>query len=324
MFRRPLHFLLAFVTAVTWQSTLAQDYPTKGPIKMVVGFSPGGGADAIARSLNVPLSEKLKQQVIVENRPGAGSSLAAGMVAKAPGDGYTIIFETNSHAINQALYTKLPFDTERDFKAVTLVGSLPQVLAANPSAPANTLKEFLQQAKASDFRARSYAHGGVGSPGHFAAANLESMAGVELEHVAYKGAGPAITDVVGGHVPYIISTLAGLLPHIKAGKLKAIAVTSPVRSQLLPNVPTIAESGFPGYDMDTWLGIFVPRSTPDSIVKTLHEATMDSLKNPEVRSRIEAQGGRIIGGDSGELTALVKKDIATYTKLVKERGIKPE
>lgn len=250
--------------------------------------------------------------------------MAAGMVAKAPGDGYTIIFATNSHAINQALYPNLPFDTERDFRAVTLVGSLPQVLAANPAAPANTLKEFLQQAKSGDFRVRSYAHGGIGSPGHFAAANLETLAGVKLEHIAYKGAGPAITDVVGGHVPYIMSTLAGLLPHIKSGKLKAIAVTSPTRSPLLPNVPTIAESGFPGYDMDTWLGIFVPRSTPEAIVKTLHEATSDSLKNPEVRSRIEAQGGRIIGGDSAELTALVKKDIATYTKLVKERGIKPE
>lgn len=323
MFRKLLYFLLATVAGAASQPALAQDYPAKGPIKMVVGFAPGGGADAIARSLNVPLSEKLKQHVIVDNRPGAGSSLAAGMVAKSPGDGYTIIFETNSHAINQALYPKLPFDTERDFKAVTLVGSLPQVLAANPAAPANTLKEFLQQAKTGNSRAR-YAHGGVGSPGHFAGANLESMAGVELEHVAYKGAGPAITDVIGGHVPYIISTLAGLLPHIKAGKLKAIAITSPVRSPLLPNVPTIAESGFPGYDMDTWLGIFVPSSTPDSIVKTLHEATMEALKNPEVRARIEAQGGRIIGGDGAELAALVKKDIATYTKLVKERGIKAE
>ncbi len=318
---------VAFVALAVAPHAFAQvaDFPTKQPIRLIVGFAPGGGTDAIARALNTRLGEVLKQTVLVENRAGAGGSLATDLVAKAPPDGYTVSFTLNSHAINQALYPNLPFDTERDLRGVALLGALPQALAAHPSAPANTVQEFLQHAKnKGDQRGRTYANGGVGSPGHFAAAYLESLANVEFVHVPYRGAGPAMVDVIGNQVPYILSTLTGLLPHIKAGKLKAIALTSTVRSPLLPNVPTIAESGFPGYDMDTWIGMFVPRGTSDAVVKTLYEATMESLQSPTVRERIESQAGRVAGGTSQQLDAIVADDIKRYRKIVQERGIKAE
>ena len=191
-------------------------------------------------------------------------------------------------------------------------------------AAANTLQQFLQLGPRNDPKQRVYANGGVGSPGHFAAAYLESLAGVEFTHVPYRGAGPAIADVIGGQVPYILSTLTGLLPHIKAGKLKAIALTSPERSSLLPNVPTIAESGFPGYDMDSWMGTFVPRATPPAVIRVLHEATLEALKQPAVRERVETQAGRLTPGSGDALDAIVADDIKRYTKIVRERGIKAE
>jgi tripartite-type tricarboxylate transporter receptor subunit TctC len=302
----------------------AQEFPTKGPIRLIVGFAPGGGTDAIARALNTRMGEALKQSVVVENRSGAGGTLAADYVAKSAPDGYTVLFTLNNHSINQALYPKLPYDTERDLRGVTLVGSLPQAFAAHPSAAANTLQQFLQLGPRNDPKQRVYANGGVGSPGHFAAAYLESLAGVEFTHIPYRGAGPAIADVIGGQVPYILSTLTGLLPHIKAGKLKAIALTSAERSPLLPNVPTIAESGFPGYDMDSWMGTFVPRATPAAVIRVLHEATLEALKQPAVRERVETQAGRVTPGSGEALDAIVAGDIKRYSKIVRERGIKAE
>jgi tripartite-type tricarboxylate transporter receptor subunit TctC len=302
----------------------AQDYPAKAPIRLVLGFAPGGGTDAVARAMSIRLGEVLKQSVIVENRTGAGGTLATAEVARAAPDGYTVSFTVNSHAINQALYPRLPFDTEKDLRGVTLIGSLPQLLAANPNAAANTLPQFLQLGPKNDRTLRVYASGGVGSPGHFAAAYLESLAGAEFTHVPYRGAGPAIADVIGGQVPYILSTLPGLLPHIRAAKLKAIAITSPERSPLLPDVPTVAESGFPGYDMDTWIGTFVPRATPAAVIKVLHEATLAALESPAVRERIEAQSVRIIGGPPEVLDRIVAEDIQRYSRIVRERGIKAE
>ncbi len=304
--------------------TLAQEFPSKAPIRLIVGFAPGGGTDAIARALNTRMGEVLKQSVVVENRSGAGGTLAADHVAKSPPDGYTVLFTLNNHSINQALYPKLSYDTERDLRGVTLVGSLPQAIAAHPSASANTLQQFLQLGAKDDPKQRVYASGGVGSPGHFAAAYLESLAGVGFTHIPYRGAGPAISDVIGGQVPYILSTLTGLLPHIKAGKLKAIALTSAEPSTLLPNVPTIAESGFPGYDMDSWMGTFVPRATPPAVMRVLHEATLEAMKQPAVRERVEAQAGRLTPGSGEALDAIVGADIKRYTQIVRDRGIKAE
>jgi tripartite-type tricarboxylate transporter receptor subunit TctC len=302
----------------------AQEYPAKGPVRLVLGFAPGGGTDAVARAMAPRLSEILRQSVLVENKAGAGGTLATAEVARAAPDGYTVSFTVNSHAINQALFPKLPFDTEKDLRGVTLIGSLPQMIAAHPNATASTLQQFLQLGPKNDPTLRVYASGGIGSPGHFAAAYLESLAGVEFTHIPYRGAGPAIADVIGGQVPYILSTLPGLMPHIRAAKLKAIAITSPERSALLPNVPTVAEGGFPGYDMDTWIGTFVPRATPAAVTKVLHEATLETLNTPSVRERIEAQSVRIIGGPAETLDRIVAEDIRRYSKIVRERNIKAE
>ncbi|MSQ62671.1 MAG: tripartite tricarboxylate transporter substrate binding protein [Betaproteobacteria bacterium] len=321
---RTILICLAAVAALAGSAAVAQEYPTRGPIRLVVGFATGGGTDAIARSLNVRLGEILKQTVLVENRPSSGGILGTEAVAKSAPDGYTVSFNVNTHAINQALYPKLPYDTERDLRGVTLIGSLGQMLAAHPNAQAGTLQQFLKLEAPNDDKKRILANGGVGSPGHLAAAYLESLAGARFTHVPYRGAGPGIIDVLGGQVPYILSTSAGLLPHVRAGKLKAIAVTSAERSSLTPQVPTIAESGFPGYDMDTWIATFVPKATPNSVVKLLHEATLEALKSPLVKERIEAQAGRIIGGSPAQLDALVAEDIKRYTKIVKDFGIKAE
>jgi len=323
MTRAILNCLAAF-SVFTASTVAAQEYPTKGPIRLVVGFATGGGTDAIARSLNVRLGEILKQSVVVENRPSSGGIIGTDAVAKSAPDGYTVSFNVNTHAINQALYPKLPYDTERDLRGVTLIGSLGQMLAANPNAEASTLQQFLKLEAPGENKKRLVANGGVGAPGHLAAAYLESLAGVKFTHVPYRGAGPGITDVLGGQVPYILSTSAGLLPHVRAGRLKAIAVTSPERSPLTPNVPTIAESGFPGYDMDTWIAMFVPKATPNAVVRMLHEATLEALKSPLVKERIESQAGRIIGGSPEQLDALVHEDIKRYTNIVKEFGIKAE
>lgn len=298
------------------------DFPSRQPIRLIVTFAPGGGADTIARSLNVKMGEKLGQSVIVENKPGAGGTIATDFVAKAQPDGYTVLFTVSSHSINQALYPSLPFNTERDLRGVTLIGALPQVLAVHPSVPANTLKEWLALGQREP-RYRQYATGGVGSPGHFAGGVLQSLAKVELQHVPYRGAGPAISDVIGNQVPAVLGTLSGALPHIRNGKLKAIAITSKERSPLLPDVGTVGEV-IPGYESDTWIGTFVPRATPQDVVNKLHAAATAALADPEVKVRMENQAGRIVGGDSRQLDALVGSEIKQFAVVVREQNIKPE
>ena len=304
-------------------AALAQDFPAKQPVRLVVTFAPGGGSDTIARTLNAKMSEALGQTVIVENKAGAGGAIATDYVAKSAPDGYNVLFTVSSHSINQALVPTLPFNTERDLRGVTLIGALPQVLAVHPSVPASNLKELIALGK-QDPKYLQYASGGIGSPGHFAGALLQSHGKLNLVHVPYRGAGPAIADVMGGQVTAVLGTLSGILPHIKSGRLKAIAVTSSKRSTLIPDVPTIAESGYPGYESDTWIGTFVPRATPAEIVARLHAATLAALKDPAVAARMESQAGLIIGGSPAELDALVSREIRQFTQVVREQGLKPE
>ena len=304
-------------------AALAQDFPSKQPVRLIVTFAPGGGADTIARTLNAKMGETLGQTVIVENKAGAGGAIATDYVAKSAPDGYNILFTVSSHSINQALVPTLPFNTERDLRGVTLIGALPQVLAVHPSVPASNLQEWIALGK-KDPRYLQYATGGIGSPGHFAGALLQSQGKLNLVHVPYKGAGPAMSDVMGNQVPAVLGTLSGILPHIKSGKLKGIAVTSTKRSSLIPDVATIAESGFPGYESDTWIGTFVPRATPADVVAKLHAATLTALKDPAVAARMESQAGQIVGGSPAELDALVSKEIRQFTQVVREQGLKPE
>lgn len=318
--RAPLALAL---TLIPWTGLHAQEFPARQPIRLIVTFAPGGGTDTIARSLNTKMGQVLGQTVIVENKAGAGGTIATDYVAKAPPDGYAMLFTVSSHSINQALYEKLPFDTERDLRGVTLIGALPQVIVVNPSLPARNLREWFALGK-KDPRLLSYASGGVGSPGHLAGGLLISMAKVQLSHVPYRGAGPAIADVIGNQVPALIGTLSGAIPHIKSGKLRALAVTSKQRSPLLPDVPTVAEAGIAGYESDTWIGTFVPKSTPDSVVRHLHTATLAALSDPAVRARMESQAGNIIGGSPAELDDLVTREISQFKRIVREQGIKPE
>lgn len=301
----------------------AQDFPSKQPVKLIVTYAAGGGTDTIARSLNTKMSEILGQTVIVENKAGAGGSIATDFVAKSPPDGYTVLFTVSSHSINQALMPKLPFNTERDLRGVTLIGTLPQVITAHPSVPANNLTEWLALGK-KEPRYLNYASGGVGSPGHFAGGILQSMSKQSMTHVPYRGSGQAFADIMGNQVPVLISTLSGALPHIKSGRLKAFAVTSKERSPLIPDVPTVDESGFPGYESDTWIGTFVPRGTPEEIIRKLHLATLAALADPAVRAKVESQAGRISGGSPSDLDALVSKEIKQFAKVVQDLGIKPE
>jgi tripartite-type tricarboxylate transporter receptor subunit TctC len=310
--------LAAFCSAATAQ----QDYPARQPVRLIVTFAPGGGSDTIARSLNARLGQALGQTVIVENKAGAGGTIATDYVAKSPADGYTVLFAVSSHSINQALYPSLPFNTERDLRGVTLIGALPQVIAVHPSVPAGNLAQWLELVRR-DAQYRQYASGGIGSPGHLAGGLLQSMAKLPLEHVPYRGAGPAISDVVGNQVPAMIGTLSAALPHIRSGKLKAIAVTSAERSPLLPDVGTIAES-VPGYESDTWIGTFVPRATPDAVVRKLHAATVAALQDPATKTRMESQAGRIAGAPPEALDALVAREIRQFTQVVREQNIHPE
>lgn len=315
--------MCAVVSAVVPAShASAQDFPQRQPVRLIVTFAPGGGADSAARALSDKFGEKLGQSVVVENRPGGGGVIATGLVAKAPPDGYSVLFTVSSHSINQAMNLKLPFDTERELRGVTLVGLLPQAIAVHPSVPANTLQEWLALAK-SDARFGQYATGGVGSPGHFAGAVLQSMSGQPLTHVGYKGAGPAMTDVIGNQVPAVLGTLGGMMQHIKAGRLKPIAITSRTRSTLLPAVGTIGEA-FPGFESDTWVGMFVPAGTPAAVIARLHGAAAAALAESDVRGRLEAQGLTIVAGPPADLDTLVSREIRMFSQVVKEQGIKAE
>ena len=303
-------------------SVAAQTYPSK-PIKFVVPYTAGGTSDAIARQVGQRLSDVLKQPVIIENKGGAGGTVGTAQAATAPPDGYTVLVTLSSHAINPGLYKTLPYDTEKDFKAVTLLANGPQILAIHPKVPANNLKEYLDWLKKNPAES-NYASGGQGTPGHLAAELLSSMAGIKFQHVPYRGGGAAVTDVIGGQVNAVWVTAIAAIPHVRAGRLKALAVTTKDRIAALPNVPTIAESAYPDYAVDAWVGMFVPAATPQATVDILYKAATVALANPELKAALLAQGSEVIGNPPAETNAAVSAEIKLWRKLIAERGIKPE
>ena len=310
------------LTAVLPFSVAAQTYPSK-PIRFVVPYTAGGTSDAIARQVGQRLSDALKQPVIIENKGGAGGTVGTAQAAAAPADGHTVLVTLSSHAINPGLYKSLSYDTEKDFKAITLLANGPQILAIHPKLPVNTLKEYLDWLKQNPAES-NYASGGQGTPGHLAAELLSSMAGLKFQHIPYRGGGAAVTDVIGGQVNAVWVTAIATIPHIKAGRLKALAVTTKDRIAALPNVPTVAESGYPGYAVDAWVGMFVPAATPQRAVDTLYKSTMVALANPELKAALLAHGSEIIGNSPAETTTAVSAEIKLWRKLIAERGIKPE
>ena len=303
-------------------SVAAQTYPSK-PIRFVVPYTVGGTSDAIARQVGQRLSDVLKQPVIIENKGGAGGTVGTAQAAAAPADGHTVLVTLSSHAINPGLFKSLSYDTEKDFKAITLLANGPQILAIHPKIPVSTFKEYLDWLKQNPAES-NYASGGQGTPGHLAAELLSSMAGLKFQHIPYRGGGAAVTDMIGGQVNAVWVTAIAAIPHIKAGRLKALAVTTKDRIAALPNVPTVAESGYPGYAVDAWVGMFVPAATPQRAVDTLYKSTMVALANPELKAALLAQGSEIIGNSPAETTTAVSAEIKLWRKLIAERGIKPE
>ena len=298
----------------------AQSWPTK-PIKLIVPYPPGGGTDVIARIVQEPLAKELGQQVIIDNRGGAGGSIGSALAAQSPSDGYTVLFTLSSHTINPAIYTKLPFDTEKDFSSVVTVASLPQILVANPNFPAKTVKEVIEMAKAKP-GSISYASVGNGSPGHLAGAMMATDAGVDMTHIPYRGGGPAVTDVIAGQVPLLWVSIPAAAQFVKAGKLRALAVSTVKRSAVFPDVPTMAESGFKDFEVDSWYAMFVPASTPKPIIERLNKAALKVLAQPEVKEKLLSQGAEAVGDSPSQLGAVVKKEIAKWKQVVKAANIK--
>jgi tripartite-type tricarboxylate transporter receptor subunit TctC len=298
----------------------AQSWPTK-PIKLIVPYPPGGGTDVIARIVQEPLAKELGQQVIIDNRGGAGGSIGSALAAQSPSDGYTVLFTLSSHTINPAIYTKLPFDTEKDFSSVVTVASLPQILVANPNFPAKTVKEVIEMAKVKP-GSISYASVGNGSPGHLAGAMMATDAGVDMTHIPYRGGGPAVTDVIAGQVPLLWVSIPAAAQFVKAGKLRALAVSTVKRSAVFPDVPTMVESGFKGFEVDSWYAMFVPAKTPQTIIDRLNKATVNVLAQPEVKEKLLGQGAEAVGDTPAQLSGVVKKEIAKWKQVVKSANIK--
>jgi tripartite-type tricarboxylate transporter receptor subunit TctC len=299
--------------------TQAQNYPIR-PIRLVVPFSPGGAADVPGRILTQKLSEAVGHQVVVDNRPGAGSTIGADQVAKAPSDGYTLLMISNTHFVSAALYKKLPYDSLIDFAPVTQVTSAPNVIVVHPSLPVKTVKELIALAKSKPGKI-DYASSGNGSTQHLTGALFTTMAGIDMTHIPYRGSGPATADLLSGQVTVGFPGIAGMLPQIKAGKLRALAVTGTKRSPELPSVPTVAEAGIKGYDVTAWFGITGPKGVTRDIVLKLHTEILRVLKNPDFQKLLLTAGQEVVWQETPDLFGeMLKVESAKWARMVKESG----
>jgi tripartite-type tricarboxylate transporter receptor subunit TctC len=316
--------MVALAGAAAWEYAAAADaYPLK-PIRIVIGFSPGGYIDLTSRLVAGPLSAALGQQVVVDNRSGAGGVVGTEIAARSAPDGYTLtIGSIGTHAINQTLYRKLPYNVVKDFQPIARLSDAPNILAVHPSFPAKSVKELLALAKARPGQIM-YASAGAGTSTHIAAVLFEYLGHVKLVHVPYKGGGPALIDVVAGQVPVTFATAASVSPHTKSGRLRGLAITGSRRSTLLPDLPTIAESGLPGYEMINWLGLFAPTGTPRPVVDKLAVESLRVVQLPEVRERLNAQGAEPSPLGTDEFTPFVKKEVDKWAKVVTLTGMTAE
>lgn len=302
------------------RTTWAEAYPAKA-VRLVVTAPPGGTADYLARTLTERMTRDLHQTVLVDNRAGASGMLGADAVAKAAPDGYTaLLTEGASLAINAGVRKDLPFNAQQDLQPVSLLATTPSILVANPAFPASNLRELIALAKQSP-NSVAYASPGTGTPHHLAGALLAQMAGVRLTHVPYKGGGPMITDVVGGQVPTLFTGVLGVLPFLKQGKLKAIAIGSKTRMASLPDVPTFAESGFPGFEAEVFFGAFLPARAPADAVRTLSSAFAQALHDPEVRRKLEEQALNVVGSTPDQLRARFRQDMDKWSALIRATGV---
>ena len=301
----------------------AAEYPTK-PIRMLVGFAPGGGTDTTARTIAQPLSEALGQQVIVDNRAGAAGNIAADIAAKSPPDGYTILMGTIAAlAINPSLYQKLPFDPVKDFEPITLAVSSTNVLAVHPSVAVKNVRQLIALAKAQPGKL-TYGSSGIGGAGHLAGVLFDQLAGTTMVHVPYKGGAPAMIALISGEVQMVFATAETAVPQIKSGKIRALGVTMAKRTALLPDLPTIAEAGLPGYEANNWYGLLLPAKTPRAIVDRLHREAVKVLNTPAIKEQLFRQGLDASPSTQQEFAAYIKSEIAKWAKVVKASGAKAE
>lgn len=308
--------------AATWAlstAATAADYPTH-PVTIVVAFTPGGPSDVLSRIVGKRLQEIMHQPFIIENRPGAGGNIAAEQVARADADGYTLLMGNNSIlATNAALYKKLNYDPEKDFIPISLIGTQANILVVNPSVPAHSMAELIALAKASPGKL-NFASSGHGAAAHLAGELFKTEAGINIVHVAYKGAAPALQDVVAGHVQMMFATAASVIGLIKNGRVRALAVTTPKRTALLPDLPTVDELGLKGFDATTWHGLVAPAGTPKPIIDALNFAVVEALKDPATQKSLQDLGVDIVGDSAKEFEAYIKSEIPKWTAVVKNSG----
>ena len=301
---------------------LATAYPTK-PIRLIVPFPPGGGTDVIARAIAPRLTQYLGQPIVIDNRGGANSNIGTDLAAKAPPDGYTLLMVTANLTINVSLYKNLPFDVVRDFAPITELAASAFVLVTHPTVKANNVRELIELAKAPGARL-NYASNGNGSPAHIAAEMLRTHAKIDVTHVPYKGSGPAVTDLMGNHVQMMFGSMASTLPYVKAGRLKALGVTSAKRATAAPELPTMIESGLKGFEITTWYGMFAPRATAMPIVRRVQAEAVKTINEPDLRQFFAGQGLEVVGSTPEAYAALVKAEIAKFADVVKASGAKPD
>lgn len=312
----------AVLIACVGSAAAQQAYPNK-PVHIVVAFPPGGSTDVVARLLAVQFPRSVHQPLIVENRPGANGNIGANAVAKANPDGYTLLLTPGTHVISRVLYPTAPFDPMADFEPVCTVVKFPYVIIANPRVPASNLRELIAYAKANPGKL-SYGTAGQGTLNHLAMELLKQMAGVDILTVNYKGGAPALTDVIAGHIDLIVLSITGAMPAIRAGQLKVLASAASSRLAELPEVPTSAEAGLPGFTADGWFGILAPAKTPRSIVERLNAEIAKALQNPEMKEGLAKIGTEAFTGSPQEFAALMKKDQAKWAKLIQDVGIRGE
>ncbi len=304
-------------------SFAAETYPSKSP-QIIVSFAPGGGVDSVARIVAHQLTESLGQPVLVDNRPGASGMIGTDVAAKAPPDGYTLLLGTQTVlVVAPILYGKTAFDPLKLFSPVALIGSTPLILVTNPAVPAKSVKELIALAKAKPGEF-NFGSGGVGTTPHMAGELFNSMAGIKVVHVAYKGEAPALTDIMGGHLHMMFSNVSAALSHVKAGKIRGLAVSSRERLAAAPGIPTVAESGVPGFEAETWFGLLAPAGTPPEIVKRLNTDVLKALTKPDVKDKLGSLGLTIAGSTPERFSAYIKSEYGKWAKVIKDAGIKME
>src|SRR5467141_3616234 len=314
--------LISALIAVS-NPALAQAWPTK-PIRIVIAQAPGSATDVISRVVGNQLSEALGQPIVIDARPGAGGVLGTEVAARSAPDGYTLFMANNStHGSNPAVYAKLPYDAVKDFAPISFVASVPYVLVVDPALPVKTVQEFIALAKARPGKL-NYASAGNGSTHHFCGELLKSMTGIDIQHIPYKGSGPGIAGLLGGEVSMMFSNVADIGPQIRAGKVRALAVTVPRRSSMLPDVPTMPEAGLPDFEITSWFGLLAPAGTPAPIVARLNAETLKVLARADVKATLANQGLEVAGSTPEQFAAHIKNEIARFTKIAKTAGIKAE